>query len=205
MAHLVAFLWLYPKDWPAWITAVSTGVLAAATSVLAAAAIVALQSLSAAREGLEDARRTRHAQLITDLSRRWDEPLAKESRNLNGELGTSGIMVAVDRIYDPPHRWFRSSTVTRADLERFFKLCAWPNLIETIGVLVAEGAISPDVVFKMWGAGIVSAWEMWEEPITHMRTAEAKRGIYRQFETVADEMRLLLNAEAAANAASARE
>lgn len=176
-------------DWPAWITAV--------------AAVVALGIGAVAVLGLLDARRTRHAQLVTDLSRRWDEPLATESREIDGEYDTRTLVALLDRVYDPPDD--ADTATRRADAATFFKLGVSLNLIETIGVLWSEKAISAGVIFKLWGANITEVWEKWSEPIDLMRDREGYPGIYRAFQDLAGEMqeRLAREKEKAARAAGA--
>jgi ABC-type tungstate transport system substrate-binding protein len=70
-----------------WFTALNAErATAIGTVVLALTAIVALiaafRTARSATETLEDARKTRYAQLVTDLSRRWDEEAMRESQLL---------------------------------------------------------------------------------------------------------------------------
>src|SRR6266511_2622383 len=109
---LLAFLWLHPKDWPGWLTAVGT-------CVIAGFAIVALFSF-------RDARRTRHAELLSDLSRRWDEPLAADSREVAGEYDSRALVGLLTRIYEPPS-WL-SEDERRSDADTFVRLSASLNL-----------------------------------------------------------------------------
>jgi hypothetical protein len=151
---------------------------AVGTLVLAGAAIVALLNL-------RDARRTRHAGIVTDLSRRWDEPLAMDSRRLNASYDTDGLRDLIALYYA------QRGTPKRAqqkDVEAFFDLQGWINLIETIGVLRSERAVSARVIFKLWGATIATTWEKWELPIKDMRRLEEHPGVYKNFERLAKSM-----------------
>lgn len=167
-------------DWAAKMAAL-------ATLVLAIAAVIALASLG-------DARRARHAQIILDLSRRWDEPIATESRELEGDYDVAGILSLIESVYKPP----AGATVAaqKAGVAVFFKLQASLNLMETIGVLYAEDAISGRVIFRLWGASIVQTWDRWDQPIRRMRDLEKRLGIYRYFELLARDMKERLTAEA---------
>lgn len=175
-------------DWAAWISA---GATAVGVVIVAVTAWFALDSL-------RDARRTRHAQLITEISRRWDEPLIIESVKLHSEHATDGIMALNQRLYLPPeHLDDEAAERRKADLDLYHKLCAWPNLIETIGVLQSEHAISPETIYKMWGAEIISAWQGWQQPCKQLRELESDPGVYYYFEAIAQEM-LRLQEKAAA-------
>jgi hypothetical protein len=150
-------------EWATILNAVGTLLSAV---VLGATAIYAYRSARSALRALEDSRRTRHAQLVTDLSRRWDEADTVESMMAYSAHGPSGISDLARRLYgasknDPPAK--------EKDLRLFNTLTRWPTLIETIGVLNSEGTISSDVVYKMWGPGIVAAWKAWSGPADTLR------------------------------------
>jgi hypothetical protein len=164
-------------DWPAWITA-------GGTAIVAAFALVALASL-------RDARRTRHAAIVTDLSRRWDEPDATEARRRSGDYEPRALVELVERIYKPPPT--ATDKEKLEDVEELFRLGRWLNLLETVGVLYTERALSRKVIFKLWGGQIASHWERWREAILLMRRLERRPGIY--FQQVAERMRPMLAKE----------
>lgn len=140
--------------------------------------------------GLADARRTRHAQIVTDLSTRWDEPMIKDSRTRNAAMSADEIFNLAVRAYLPMGSAGRDQARTE-----FFELWPWLNVIETIGALNREGAISDKTVFRMWGMSVAEAWDKWEEPVALMRVEARRRGIYRNFEELATKMRKLLDRE----------
>lgn len=150
-------------DWAAWITAIST-------AVLAAGVLVALW-------GIVDARRTRDGQLVTDLSRRWDEPLVHESIVAHHVHGQPGTIDLIRRLY----RVGGAEPLDEEGLRLYTTLTAWPVLIDVIGVLVSEKAISLDVAYKMWGHQVVSAWDWWKEPVLFQREIEAGDSAYADF------------------------
>jgi len=160
-----------------------------ATAVLALAAIAAL---AVALNTLGDATRTRHAALVTDISRRWGEPEATESRLLFSQYSDSALLALIDRIYDPARPQFPSAlqrTQRAADLVAFGKLLVQPTLIESLGLLEKEGAISRGVIYELWGPPIVSTWMAWRTPIRAMRDAENREGVFACFYNLASEMR----------------
>jgi len=152
-----------------------------AVSTFATAAVL-LGSALAGMSSLWDARRTRHAALVADLARRWSEPAAVESRLLFGEYGSENLAELIERVYG-------EKTSSRTDLDAFWKLSTFPTLIEQIGVLHAERAISSRVVYRMWGAAIAADWESWRDHVRRLRELEGRTGVYTSFEALAREMR----------------
>jgi Domain of unknown function (DUF4760) len=155
-------------DWPGWLTAIFT-------VAIAAAAWVALRSLG-------DARRTRHGMLIADLSRRWDERVLSESVALWSSHTDEQILALVEKVYV-------TESATEAEADLVVKLSAVPQLLETIGVLVADGVLEADVVYQMWGATIIGAWDTWREPIDRIRASERRPWAYEHFQELAMKMR----------------
>jgi hypothetical protein len=160
-------------DWlgdPIWVTA-------AATSVLAAGVVVALF-------GLRDARKTRDGELVIELSQRWNEPETVESRQLYSVRKASELAELVDRLY-PPVGVANPKQPSADEVELFQKLVRWPALIETVGVLREHGAISTEVIFKMWGYSIASAWETWRDAAEILRQRASYPGTFEFFEDLA--------------------
>src|SRR6516225_3424680 len=89
-------------DWPSWVTAIGT---AAGALVVAVAAIIALVSLN-------DAKRTRHASLVTELDERWNDPLTIASVKLYSKHGPHGIIDLYERLYDPDARTLSDDDIT---------------------------------------------------------------------------------------------
>lgn len=148
-------------DWAAW-TAAGAAVVGACAAVFAA--IIIVRTARYARDSLADAKKTRYAQLVTELSRRWDDPEIIESTSLGAEYSSLGILGLIDRLYSPRgERFARGRRRGRQrDLDVYFKIFLWPNLLESIGCLFVEEAISPTVVSRLWGAEIVGCWETFE-------------------------------------------
>jgi hypothetical protein len=160
-----------------WATIlIAFGTLASA-AILGITAIYIYRSAQNALLALEDARKTRHAELVTDLSRRWDEPLIAESRKLFGKKTAEELVEVVNEFY-----------VTGDNDDEYYKLTAWPNLIETIGVLESDGAISPEVIHQMWGGGIIVAWAGWCDAIQALRERAERPTTYLNFGRLAEMM-----------------
>jgi hypothetical protein len=177
-------------EWATILIAVGTLLSAA---ILGATAVYVYRSARSALAGLEDARRTRHAQLVTDLSRRWDEPDTVESMMAYSAHGPSGISALARRLYGASEK---EPPASEDDLRLFNTLNRWPSLIETIGVLNSEGAISSEVVYKMWGPGIVAAWKAWSAPVDTLRALDGyPASTFPYFQKLAGEIENRMAAE----------
>jgi hypothetical protein len=174
--------WVDHVNWDS-VALVATGV---GTLVLAGGVILAVF-------GLWDAKKTRHGNLLTDLSRRWDDPLTMESLMLFSEHGPQGVTELAERTY-------KGASVDKGDLELFYDLNRWPNLIETIGVLWDEGVLDIRVIYKMWGPQILAGWLVWEEPVKKLRELDTYPITYRFFQRLAEalERELAKDGDAAA-------
>jgi hypothetical protein len=159
-------------DWAAWITAVSTVVLA----VFAVGAIY----------GIIDARRTRHAQIIVDFSRRWDEADVNESFKVYRELGKDGVLDLARKMYPIPKG--TPPTATSEEVDQFFRAAINANVIESAGVLRSSKAVSAKVLYKMWGGTITLGWEEWKPTAQHLRQFEGHTGAFRYFEELANKV-----------------
>jgi hypothetical protein len=134
-----------------------------------------------------DSRKTRDGELLTDLSRRWDETATVDSmRAYSTGGGPSRIIDLAKKLYeasedDPP--------AAEGDLREFDTLNRWPSLIETIGVLRSQGAITTKAVHKMWGPAIIAAWEAWEAPVKTLRALDGyPSSTFPYFEKLAKKM-----------------
>jgi hypothetical protein len=158
-------------DWAAW-----AGV---ATSVLTAA--IVLWTARVALQGLKDAKTTRHGQLVIELSRQWAEPAVVESIRLTPEFDARQLKALVDRLFGPEDE-------ERDDPVHWSKLAVWANLIESMGVLVSEGTITYQLVYKMWGGGILKAWASWEDAVLRLREIDQLPDTFVYFEDLARNM-----------------
>jgi 4-amino-4-deoxy-L-arabinose transferase-like glycosyltransferase len=182
-------------DWPGWVGALTA---------LATLVIVAL-SVRYARNALEDARKTRHGQLILDIGTTWSSAEIGESRELLAKWSDPGIAALVDELWGPtvaiddPRRfdWRAQRARARAHrrrndaLNEYFRLVRLPNLIELIGGLAVEGAITPRAVYTMWGGGILGAWDGWEEAVRQLRIHQNEAEAYANFEWIATQLRAI--------------
>jgi hypothetical protein len=173
------WLVIHVGDWPAWITAVSTLLT---MLVLGITAIFVLR-------GIEDARKTRHGQLASDMARRWDEPDVLRAAMLQRDMGPEGIVALIEDLWAP-----NVEHQEHANLARWYELSVWVNVIETLGVFYDRGVITEDIIYKLWSTGIITAWETWRDGVSLLRKYEG-RETFRYFETLANRMLELAGSE----------
>jgi hypothetical protein len=147
--------------------------LVVATFSLAGIALLALGSLL-------EARKDRHAQLLLDLSRRWDEQQIAESEQASAKRTPSEKVALMKRAYaDKP---------SEEAVKEWAVLLVIPNLCETLGALEAEGAISLGTLHRMWGTAIQNLWRQWEKPVKEIRETMKAPRAYAELERLAQEL-----------------
>jgi len=190
MKYSTFVLLFFPRtpDWPDWLTIPAVGHSAAermiawgtiATAViLAVTAIFIYRQLLATLETRNAELETRNAGLLTDLSRRWDEPQIVRSQTLFMEYRVDGIVELVNKLY-------REGGETKEAYGDYLALIAVPNLIEALGVMEAEGMLTLRLVDRLSGPLIRGTWQAWERPIRRIRELQNDPTPYTYFESLA--------------------
>jgi hypothetical protein len=148
--QVLALLVAEVSDQPVWW-------LVGATFTVAAVGFGAILSVWVARK-------TRHAELLVDLSRRWNDPLTIESWTLFKSRGTAATIKLVERLY--------GEGVTKRsaeDLRDWQNMSVYADLIEVIAVFVKRRMISRRLIYDMWGGNIFQAWLDYEAPTLRLR------------------------------------
>ena len=129
---------------------------------------------------VKDAKRTRHSQLIVDLSRRWDELVTSEQ--LGSRYTRRRLLELVLQVYAGRPTGYPSDEVIR--------LSELPSLVETIGVLVLHTkSLTVEIVDSLWGPTIVELWDVWSRPVDIIRRETQEFGTYFYFQKLAAELR----------------
>lgn len=174
-----------------WIAAIAGLLTAVATTALVVIAWRALASVQAARDGLRDARDTRHAQLLADFSARFDSRTMKRSDALAREFGPDGLAALSDRIYGP-HKLDPTDPLQvdrwRENLKDWQRCIEWPNLLETIGVMIDAQVLPEALIRRMWRTTILAAWDLWKKPTEAHRGHLNDQEIFRNFQRLAEGM-----------------
>jgi hypothetical protein len=159
-----------------WLTAVATTILAIGVGV--------------AWFAIEDAKKTRHAQLVLALDARWTTPGIETAVKLYGSYTKQKLADLVGTMFDPAARAIREPT--KEETADYEGLAIVANLIETIGALCKTGAITPDVVYDVWGGPIVDVWRTWELALPKLRKLRDEQAIYEHFDHIGKTMQDLL-------------
>jgi hypothetical protein len=154
-------------DWSAWVT----------ITIILASGIVAYRALHAAHK-------SRYGQLIMAVSARWDEADVIDSARLLRRQPVGALKELVDMLWTPEVE-YRPPPY----LDLWLRLTVYPNAIEVIGVLWSEKVLLERVIFKMWGAGIIDAWDLWEKAVVQLREHRGRPEIWRLFQEVALRMK----------------
>jgi hypothetical protein len=141
---------------------------------------------------LRDARKTRHAQLLAVFSERFDDDSMNESAKLGRAFGPASLVQLSEKLYgsDAQHPPDPADVEAwKANIDDWFSVTKWPNLLETIGVMVHAGALPRALIYRMWGGPIIDAWRRdWEKAVVAHRGHMDDANIYRYFEWLAEQM-----------------
>jgi len=174
-------------EWPPWISALTD----------VATFLVVLVSAGFALSGFYDSRRTRYGQLITELQRQWTEPALVESIKLNAQYDAAKLQTFIAMMFGP------DASPTDEEREDWSKLARLANLIESMGVLSSERALTHDVIYRMWGGQIMETWKRWEPAVVDLRDYDGEPDTFEYFQEVALAMRRIAAARKTAREAAA--
>jgi Domain of unknown function (DUF4760) len=158
--------------------------------VLAITAFFALRALY-------DARKTRHGQLIAELQRQWNDPAIVDAIVLHRRYTDRKLADLVRAVFDPAAE--QPSDEQYAD---WSSLARWANLIESMGVLASEGVVTPDLIYKLWGGGILEAWSRWQIAVQDLRSYDGEPDTFQYFEELAAAMQAINEQRRALRAAA---
>ncbi|MGH9197250.1 MAG: DUF4760 domain-containing protein [Acidimicrobiia bacterium] len=117
----------------------------------------------------KSATKARHAALMADLSRRWDDPTLSDARRFMDLLGPN-----LQATYE---RWDRTQDPRAYILERV------PNFFEDLSVLEQVGAIDFEMIRMSLGRSVVDVWDIWAPTIRDVRHKYGDdQEIYQHFE-----------------------
>ena len=144
-----------------------------------AGTIVVVASAAVALRQLREAERTRLATLVSDLTRRWDEPLLRTARLEFSSLTAEELRTLVQASYANPRG--------DEDRRRYLRLQALPNFFEYLGVSEATTTgLSLELINVLRRSAILSTWRRWEPTITWIRREAGVTTFYANFERLAN-------------------
>lgn len=156
-----------------WVTA---GATVATAVVLFGSAVFALWQL-------RESQHTRSAELLTDLSRRWDEPLLREARLAASKLDAWELAKIQRRMWTGR----RSPT----DEAAYYRLMPLANFAEAIAVLVLDvSGVTLANIDTLWGGTILGTWAKWELAIRIIRRKSGTPTSYANFEELVEALKM---------------
>ena len=126
-----------------------------------------------ARRQLHSMERAREAQLLVDLSRRWDEEPLVQSRR------------AVETYKDTSELWQALKNLKKKNHEQYYVLLKVANFYEDLALLINEKCLTAELVKNMLGDAIKHYYELYEVTIKEMREKYKSSRIYENFEDLA--------------------
>jgi hypothetical protein len=143
--------------------------------------VVVVAAFVAARQ-LKDAAQTRHAQVMLELSRRWDESPLLESRKTWSQKTPDEIQgVMLDAMERSKSGFNSDESYELGLLASYFETMGALHAKTKRGLLRKTSAIPMDLIESLWGLIIVDAWNKWlptvegvAEKMTQ-RTVDSKR------------------------------
>jgi F0F1-type ATP synthase membrane subunit c/vacuolar-type H+-ATPase subunit K len=140
---------------------------------------IAARALELAADQLSETRLTSLTQVMTELTRRWDEPVLKDSRDALAGYSAEQLRELVERVYTRG-----GDTEAR---KKYFVLAALPNFLESVAIMCRRG-LSVDLVDDLWGSAIVNAWRSWRPATEFARERLQTETIYLNLENLAEEI-----------------
>jgi len=153
---------------PLWTDIVIAVAASLTVAILLVAAVFALYQL----HSMESARK---AQLLTDLSRRWDEEPLLESRR--------ALKTYKDK--DGRELWRALKYLEKKNHEQYYVLLIVANFYEDLAVLIKEKCLGLELVKNILGGAIRHYYDLYEVSIRELRKEYQDRSIYENFEDLA--------------------
>jgi hypothetical protein len=167
----------HSTSWTDILSAIAAGV--AAFAGLATLALVVLGTIFArrgieyARTQIQEATRSRHAQLVIELARAWEEEGMATSRKLSaGVRDAEELRELVQREY-------------LANSEKSYELLRLPTFFEDLATLEDEKAVSIAIVYKQFGSLITHWYRLWEPAVLFLQQHTKRGDVYAGFQRLA--------------------
>lgn len=155
--------------WPDIVTAVAA---ALAFFILLAAVIIAKREI-----GCID--RTREAELLVDLSRRWnEEQLTKSRKAARNYKSGAELKEAVQKLRENND-------------EEYYDLVRLPDFFEALGVLVNSSCLSKQLTKDLFGTVIKYYYSLYGPTIQYLREIHDDKNIYIWFDDLVDKLNKL--------------
>ncbi len=152
-----------------WPDIVIAGAAALTFFILLAAVIIAKREINCID-------RTREAELLVDLSRRWNEEQLTESRKAarNYKSGTE-LKEAIQKL--------------RGNNDKeYYELVRLPDFFEALGVLVSNSCLSKQLTKDLFGTVIKYYYPLYGPTIQYLREIHDDKNIYLWFDDLVEKL-----------------
>jgi hypothetical protein len=156
-------------------------VTAIATSILAIGLLGGFGAAMFAAQQVQEARRSREAQMAAEFFRRWNEDALVEARRM------------VARFKSPQELREAFAAYVAADAPEAYVLYRELDYFEQLAALESLGAFDLELIKLLLGRTLVERWEMWRPAINHAHGP----GAYPMFDGLVNKLRRALDAAAA--------
>ena len=159
--------------WPGLVTAIAT---ALTFFILLAAVIIAKRQIKCTE-------REREAELLTDLSRRWNEKELTESRKAarNYKNGVD-LREALQKLRENND-------------QEYYDLVRLPDFFEALGVLVNSDCLSKQLTKDLFGTPIKHFYHLYGPAIQYLRKIYDDKNIYTLFDDLAQKLNIISTEE----------
>ena len=152
--------------WPDVVTAIAA---ALSFFILLAAAIIAKREINCID-------RTREAELLVDLSRRWNEEQLTESRKAARKYKSDAeLRDAIQRLRENNDK-------------EYYDLVRLPDFFEALGVLVNSSCLSKQLTKDLFGTVTKYYYKLYGPTIEYLREVHNDKNIYIWFDDLADRL-----------------
>ena len=135
--------------------------------------VILLSAALYARHEIKCIERTREAQLLTDLSRRWDEEQLQEARKAANE-------------YDDGNKLRNALQDFQANNDpNFYKLMMIPDFFEELGLLVNSTCLNLQLANDLFGTAINHHYVRYEPSIKYLRDKYKDDNLFKFFSQLA--------------------
>lgn len=153
--------------------------------ILGLSVLLAGRQIKEAKNQLDEAKKTRHAQTVASINREWRDIVQKpDSLALLRKYTSDALVALVTKIC--------ARDATRREQRDWDQLLDIIAVFESIGVLAAQEAIPYDLAYDMWGGGIHDTWESWKEGVKEYRQRKGQPDAFMYFEKLGKEVDLRL-------------
>jgi hypothetical protein len=151
-------------------------VTAIATSILAISLVGAFAAAVFAARQVQEARKSREAQMAAEFFRRWNEESLVEARRMVGQFKSSDGLSEAFAGY------------VAADAPEAYILYRELDYFEQLAALERLGAFDLELIKLLIGRTLIDRWEMWKPAIEQAHGP----GVYPLFEELAEKLRRTL-------------